>query len=413
MTQVATQPASRTEAGPTERQRPAAGPAGGVNTSVILPAYNEAAALPVVLRALQQALGPGDEIVVVDDGSTDETAAVARHYPCRLIQHGRNRGKGAAVRTGLQAARGRYIVVMDADATYPADALPALVGLLATHDLVRCPRQYDAKSMPTINRLGNHLFAVVLRAVHGLEGHDHLSGLFGLRREALHRMRLSAHGFDLEVEINIKAHAYGLRQAELPIAYQERIGAKKLRPLRDGYRILRRVLTLALLFNPLLMFVLPGLGVWAVALVLAALLSSGPLVLSPYLGLSIHSFLVAALGIPLGFQFILFGLAAALFAVELGIPPQPWLVRLCHYRTRLTLLWVGLAVGLAGGASLVGLTVGWLLSGHGAFTQTEQLVLASVGALWGAQLVGGALFLTVFSPVLDQVAAARAGGDAC
>src|SRR5947207_5354930 len=96
-----------------------------VVATVILPAYNEAAALPKVLSALlvvlDAALAERYEIIVVDDASTDDTAAIARRYPCRLLAHRRNRGKGAAVRTGLEAARGDFIVIMDADNTYPAD----------------------------------------------------------------------------------------------------------------------------------------------------------------------------------------------------------------------------------------------------------------------------------------------------
>jgi hypothetical protein len=373
-----------------------------VRTSVILPAYNEAAALPIVLQALEHVLGPHDEIIVVDDGSTDETASIASHYRCRVIRHSGNRGKGAAVRTGLSAAQGRYIIVMDADATYPTEYLPKIINMLGTYDLVRCPRQYNGDVMPAINRLGNALFSGILRVMHGLRGNDPLTGLFGLRREVLQRIRLRAYGFDLEVEVNVKAQAYGLRQAELPIPYYRRVGEKKLRPIRDGWRILRRVILLALVFNPLLMFVLPGTLLGVTSVLLAAVLSSGPLVVTPYLGFSVHSFIIAALGIPLGFQMILFGLAAALFAVTLGIPPQAWLLRVCHYRTRLILFAIGLLVALVGGGGVIWLSLGWLLGGHGAFTQTELLVLSAVGVLWGMEMIGGALFLSVFSPVLDQ-----------
>ena len=94
---------------PTDRDMPPT-----LAATVILPAYNEAAALPVVLAGLIAALGDsGDsEIIVVDDGSTDDTARVASEYSCRLLRHARNRGKGAAVRTGLRAARGNFIVVI-------------------------------------------------------------------------------------------------------------------------------------------------------------------------------------------------------------------------------------------------------------------------------------------------------------
>jgi glycosyltransferase involved in cell wall biosynthesis len=217
--------------------------------TVILPAYNEAAALPTVLPALlvvlDVALAERYEIIVVDDASTDATAAIASTYPCRLLGHRRKQGKGAAVRTGLGAARGHFIVVMDADNTYPADAVPRLVALSDQYDFVRGVRQYSAAHMPLINRIGNKVFDTMLKLMCGLEGHDHLSGLYGLRREALQAMDLTADGFDLEVEIGIKARARRLRATSLPIAYGRRLGEKKLHAWRDGWRILRRSLALA------------------------------------------------------------------------------------------------------------------------------------------------------------------------
>jgi hypothetical protein len=86
----------------------------------------------------------------------------------------------------------------------------------------------------------------MLKLMHGLEGRDHLSGLYGLRREALEAMDLTANGFELEVEIGIKAHARQLRVTSLPIVYGRRLGEKKLHAWRDGWRILRRSLALAL-----------------------------------------------------------------------------------------------------------------------------------------------------------------------
>src|SRR2546423_15326253 len=133
-----------------------------------LPAYNEAAALPTVLSALLLVLDNRCEIIVVDDASTDDTAAIARGYPCRLLIHRRNQGKGAAVRTGLGAARGRFVVVMDADNTYPADAVPRLVALSDQYDFVRGVRQYSAAHMALVNRIGNKVFDTLLKMLYGL-----------------------------------------------------------------------------------------------------------------------------------------------------------------------------------------------------------------------------------------------------
>ena len=178
-----------------------------VKATVVLPAYNEAAALPGVLKDLHDQLPSDYEVLVVDDGSTDDTAIVAERGPCRLIRHRANRGKGVAIRTGIAEASGDYVVIMDADATYPVAAVEQLVEHLADHDLVRGSRVSTAESMPLVNKIGNWFFNKLFAIAHGLESGDHLSGLYGLRRDAFRRLGLEARGFDIETEIGIKASA--------------------------------------------------------------------------------------------------------------------------------------------------------------------------------------------------------------
>ena len=203
-------------------------------TSIILPAYNEGQALPQVLAGICQVVDQTYEILVVDDGSSDNTAEVACAYPCRVLHHPANQGKGAAIQTGIANALGQYLIIMDADATYPASAIPQIVKQLADYDLVRCSRRIQRQNMPLLNNVGNWIFDRLLGLVHGLEGADHLSGLYGLRREAVLKMRLELVGFDIEAEIGIKARIKDLSITSFPIDYQPRVGEKKLRPWRDG-----------------------------------------------------------------------------------------------------------------------------------------------------------------------------------
>lgn len=372
-------------------------------TSVILPAYNEAEALPGVLAELSRVLDEHYEIIVVDDGSSDDTAAVAGRYPCRVLRHQHNRGKGAAIRTGLNHAIGQYIVVSDADATYPVDAIPHIVELLATHDLVRCKRPHDSEHMPALNRVGNWLFDSLLSLLHGLDGADHLSGLYGLRREAVLRLKLVSSGFDIEAEIGIKARVRGLRVTAFPVDYQPRVGEKKLRAFQDGFHILSRIIALVLLYNPLLTFIIPGLLILALMLGGALLLSRGPVV-TPYFGLSIHSFIVAALGSVAAFQFITFGLSAALYAVEAGDTPPRWLVRLSSRRLRLSVAVIGSGLMLAALVEMVLLIGRWVLAGlPGLFEETRDLVLASTVLVGGLQLLSAALFLSIFAGRLQRL----------
>ncbi len=123
--------------------------AGALIATVILPAYNEAEALPSVLSGLFAVLDRRYEVIVVNDASSDDTATIAQRYPCQLLNHPFNRGKGAAVRTGLMVARGRFIIVMDADNTYPPEAIPEMVQALQEVDFVRCSRSVGASNIST------------------------------------------------------------------------------------------------------------------------------------------------------------------------------------------------------------------------------------------------------------------------
>lgn len=391
---------------------PIAGPAAAAHlagpgrATLILPAYNEAAALPTVLEDVVTHLGPAPagtyEVLVVDDGSADDTAAVAERYPCRVIRHDTNRGKGAAIRTGLAQARGELIVVMDADASYPASAIPRLVAMLEEYDLVRCNRQRSTASMPWINRLGNRIFDGLLALSHGLDGSDHLSGLYGLRRQALLKMQLEAEGFDIEAEIGIKARVRGLRSASFPIHYQNRLGEKKLNPWRDGFLILGRILAMFLLYNPLATFVVPGLVVMAGAAVLAGVLSRGPII-TPLFGLNIHSFIVFTLGGLAAFQLVVFGMAAALYGVEAGYQPARWLLRLSARPVRVGGVLAGLCLTAGAGLYLAGLTYRWLAAGAGLFFGTQDVVLGATLLVLGLQLLSASLFLSIFAGRLERL----------
>src|SRR5918995_2513427 len=310
--------------------------ADGVRTTVVLPAFNEGAALPHVLDELGEYLDESYEVLVVDDGSTDDTADVINRYPVRFVQHSSNRGKGVAIRSGIAEPKGENVVIMDADATYPVPAIKDMVDLLDENDLVRGIRESETDSMPAVNRFGNWLFNNLLSISHGLEGTDPLSGLYAFRRSEAVRLGTEARGFDIETEIGIKAKARGLREASIPISYLPRVGEKKLSPWRDGLRILGRVIVLLLIYNPWVSFILPGLLFMTVTITGAVWLSQGD-VETEYLGLSIHSFIVAALGVLAAFQFTVFGIAAALYGVEAGQKPPRWLIRLNSLPARLTI----------------------------------------------------------------------------
>jgi glycosyltransferase involved in cell wall biosynthesis len=370
-----------------------------VKATVVLPAYNEAAALPGVLKDLHDQLPPDYEVLVIDDGSTDDTAAVAERGPCRLVKHRSNRGKGVAIRTGIAEASGEYVVIMDADATYPVAAVEQLVDHLSDHDLVRGNRISTEESMPLVNKIGNWFFNKLFAIAHGLESGDHLSGLYGLRRDAFRQLGLEARGFDIETEIVIKAQAHGLRVAEFPISYHPRVGEKKLSPWSDGLRILGRVIVLLLIYKPWVSFILPGFLLFTVSVGGAIALSIGN-VHTAYFGLSLNSFIVATLGILASFQLVIFGVAAALYGVEAGKPPSRPLLRLTAQPVRFAVAGLGLLLILGSAAKLIQLTINW--AGDKVFTDTHALVLASAVGVLGLQILSAVLFISIFSGRLGR-----------
>jgi glycosyltransferase involved in cell wall biosynthesis len=383
-----------------------------VRTTVVLPAFNEGAALPHVLDELGQYLDSSYEVLVVDDGSTDNTADVAERYPVRLVQHASNRGKGVAIRTGIAEAQGENVVIMDADATYPVPAIKEMVELLDDHDLVRGVRESEPESMPFVNRLGNWLFNKLLAISHGLEGADQLTGLYAMRRSEAVKLGTEARGFDIETEIGIKAKARGLREAEIPISYLPRVGEKKLSPWKDGLRILGRVIVLLLIYNPTLTFIVPGLVLMAITISGAIVLSDGP-VHTSYLGLNIHTFIVAALGVLAAFQLVIFGVAAALYGVEAGQKPPGWLRRVISVRFRLIVGVLGLILMLGSLAKLTQLTIQW--AGNNVFTDTRGLVLTTSFLVLGLQVISAVLFISIFSGrlgrMLEEDAAEKSGAS--
>ena len=364
--------------------------------SVILPAFNEEEALPLVLDDLETHLGPDTEIIVVDDASTDRTSEVAAERGVKVARHEMNLGKGGAMATGAALAASDRLVFMDADATYPADMVPKLVSMLDDYDIVRGERPIDSPNIPTLNRLGNRIFNRLLASFHQLEGRDFMSGLYGMRRSAFDALQIESSGFDVEVEIGIKARQRGLSLGTFDIDYQPRVGDKKLRPVRDGFNILLRVAGMGILYSPTITFVAPGLLIMLLGVIGALALSGGPVFIGS-IGLSVHSFVLAALGILGGFQLVVLGVAAMLYRIETGIAPKPWLLRLATRPIRLGAALVGVVLALIGAVRLLSLIVGWFAAGSGAFLETESLVISASLFVFGLQVMSAGLFLSIFS----------------
>jgi glycosyltransferase involved in cell wall biosynthesis len=217
----------------------------GFVATVVIPAYNEEKGLPVVLERLYKSVDGQCEVLVVDDGSSDATSRVASRFPCGVIRHGQNRGKGEAMLTGVRHARGEHVIFIDADGTYPPEVIPQMIHALESCEAVYCSRTGGRDNIPRMNRLGNAMFQSIMKHAYGFSASDYATGLYGIRKHHLQRMDLSSTGFAIEPEIAIKASRMNLKVRDIPVQYEQRIGKAKLCGLSAGWQHLKIMAKLA------------------------------------------------------------------------------------------------------------------------------------------------------------------------
>jgi hypothetical protein len=353
-----------------------------------MPCLNEAETVERCIRKAQDYLernGIAGEVVVGDNGSTDGSAELALRCGARVVVVS-ERGYGAALYGATQAARGRYIIMGDADDSYDfSDLGPFLERLRAGDDLVMGNRFRGGirpGAMPWRNRwLGNPALSALGRLFFRSPSGDFHCGLRGFSRAAFLRMDLRSTGMEYATEMVVKATLLGMRIRETPVALRPagRSRPPHLRPWRDGWRHLRFML----LYSPRWLFLYPGVLLMLGGLGFGAWLWTGP---KPFLGagLDVHALLYAAMAVLIGFQAAAFAAFTRIFAVQEGLmPPTPKLERLL----RLVRLETGLAaggclvlVGLAGAAAALW---GWRERNFGALdpSQMLRLVIPSVLAL--------------------------------
>jgi dolichol-phosphate hexosyltransferase len=202
---------------------------------VVIPCYNEESGIREVLERMP----PGvDEVVVVDNNSTDRTAAVAAAMGARVVPEKRP-GYGAAYKAGLAAATADVVVTMDGDGTYPPEEIPRLVTRLVAERLdfistVRFPLA-DPRAMGFTNRVGNGVLTLACAVLFGRPLRDSQSGMWVFRRAALAPLRLTSDGMAFSQEIKLEALLHRLRFGEEHIPYGVRSGAVKLQKWRDGW----------------------------------------------------------------------------------------------------------------------------------------------------------------------------------
>jgi glycosyltransferase involved in cell wall biosynthesis len=233
--------------------------------SIIVPAFNEVQGLGKVLDELVRAC-PGAEIIVVDDGSTDGTAEVAREFRVTVIGHSTNRGYGAALKTGIAHAKQDLLVFFDADGQHDPARIQPMLEELARADLVIGERTAYARKSP-LHWLGRRFLTRLIRFLTRLELRDINCGLRAARREVIHRyLNLLPDGFSFSTTSTVVFAKFGHRLAFIPVGVRRRIGSSSVRLLRDGYNTLLLVIRLVALFDPLRVFVPPAFGLMALGI---------------------------------------------------------------------------------------------------------------------------------------------------
>ncbi len=223
------------------------------STSILIPACNEAESIGQVVGALAS-IARWREIIVVDDGSSDETADRARRAGATVIRHPYNKGNGAAVKTGIRRASGEYILIIDGDGQHQPSDAPRLLAALGDYDLVIGARSGSTQATHA-RRLGNNLLNRLAAYLTGQPIPDLTSGFRAARREYLHEfLHLLPNGFSTPTTTTLAFIKAGYNVRFEPVEARPRLGHSKIRLARDGVKFFLILLKIVTIFSPLRIF---------------------------------------------------------------------------------------------------------------------------------------------------------------
>jgi glycosyltransferase involved in cell wall biosynthesis len=363
--------------------------------SVVIPCLNEAENIQRCVRAAREALAGiegGGEVIVVDNRSEDDSAQLAAEAGAHVVSE-RRRGYGRAYLAGFAAARGRYIVMADADLTYDFGEIPHFVEELeAGAELVMGDRMDNIHpgAMPWLHRyVGNPLLTGILNLFFRTGVKDAHCGMRGLRRDILPRLALRTGGMEFASEMVIRAAKEKLKIAEFPIAYHPRGGQSKLSSFRDGWRHLRFLLV----HSPTYLFIIPGTTLAGLGSLVVILVGAGLNFFGRAWGL--HALIGGALLMIVGTQVLALGLCAHAYGTYFMGERDPWFDRM-RRRFRLE---HGLLIG--GAFMLVGLVIGavivvtWISHGLGSLADERAAIVAATLLIVGIQIFFSSFLISI------------------
>ncbi len=367
--------------------------------SIVMPCLNEAETLGTCIKKAQWYLDQHNisgEIVVADNGSTDGSQEIAKQMGARVVPV-QEKGYGSALRGGIAAARGQYIIMGDADDSYDFTKLtPFIEKLRAGCDLVmgnRFKGGIKPGAMPPLHKyLGNPVLTWIGRLFFSSLCSDFHCGLRGFRKAAIAQLNLRTTGMEFASEMVVKASLHKMRIAEVPttLSPDGRSRPPHLRSWQDGWRHLRFLL----LYSPRWLFLYPGALLMLLGLIVGVWLLPGPRGI-----FDIHTLLFAATAIIVGFQAVAFAVFTKVFAISEGLLPEDRrLDRVFRYINLEKGLIVGGALLLIGIAGSIYAFISWEANLFGPLepSQTMRIVIPAVTCLTlGFQIVLSSFFLSV------------------
>jgi glycosyltransferase involved in cell wall biosynthesis len=371
--------------------------------SVVMPCLNEAETLQICIEKAQRALRElnlDGEIIIADNGSTDGSQQLALRLGARVVNV-EAKGYGNALMGGIQAARGKYIIMGDADDSYDFLNLgPFVAKLREGYDLVmgnRFKGGIKAGAMPPLHRyLGNPVLTGIGRLFFHSPSGDFHCGLRGFSKAAVERMDLRTTGMEFASEMVVKATLHHMRITEVPttLSPDGRSRPPHLRSWRDGWRHLRFLL----LYSPRWLFLYPGALLMLAGFIVGGWLLQGPVVINK-IGFDVQTLLYAGSAIIIGFQAVIFAILTKVFAINEGLLPEDErLNKSFRYVTLETGLILGTLLFLVGLGGSMYAVFFWEQSSFGALdsSKTLRIVIPSVTALaLGCQIILSAFFLSV------------------
>jgi len=244
---------------------------GAEGVSIIIPVYNEEDAIDDVVDSVIKAVAKtsyDQEIIVVDDGSTDRTSEILAKKDVKVIRHQDNCGYGSALKTGLRNSQYGLIAIIDADGSYPSREIPRLMENLQDADMVVGARTGEKVNIPILRKPAKYLLNKLANYLSGAKIPDLNSGLRIIRKEVINKyLHLLPNGFSFTTTITLALTTNGHLVNYLPINYHKREGRSKIRPFYDTLNFLQLIIRTILYFNPLKFFLPISGGLFFIGLI--------------------------------------------------------------------------------------------------------------------------------------------------